>query len=260
MDYRLSILNSEGENIGIKGSFMLAAIGSDGIIVVTETRGVIYDIKDKNESPLAYYDGVQKEFIFGNNVFASTGKGAIGKLMFSALIRDFKEKLLSNPPIDIFFNVFKDYYTAYIPDELHSQIESNKMLVAGYYNKKPTIYLYQNSEVIYIDSQGYIQSDKSSFSTKYKSNLSCDSLISLATESIVNYSRQNNNWRTIGEEVCIIKITETGLPTWVKKINFKDWKYTTDLIDDYNNGGLKLNVIKPYRKKDIESLLKRNIK
>ncbi|MDX9880786.1 MAG: hypothetical protein RBS73_01895 [Prolixibacteraceae bacterium] len=241
-------------NIGIKGSFMIAAIGSDGIIVASETRGNIFDLRDKKETPIAYFDGVQKEFIIGKTVLASTGKGAIGNVFFSAFINDFKSNLINYPPVDIFFNVLSDYYKQKIPQSLHHEIESNLMLVAGFKDGQPMICYFQNSEINCIQNDGFIESAATFFQDKYSKNHSCDVLGKMAIDAIKDYSKQNDNWKTIGDEVSVIKITKENEPIWLNKIDFIKWIYITDLIDEYNEGDFQISLIPPFSKKDLENV------
>jgi 20S proteasome alpha/beta subunit len=251
---KLKLTNVEKSNIGTKGSFMIAAIGKDGIIVATETRGVVFDKRDKKETPIGYYDGIQKEFIIGTTVLANTVKGAIGNVFFSAVINDFKAKLIAYPPVDAFFNVFKEFYNSCMPKEFQDQIESNLMLVAGFKEGKPMICYFQNSAVGCIESEGYVESDTTIFADKYTKNLSCDLLAELAKEAITKYSRQKDKWKTIGGEVCVIKITKAYGPTWMNKINFRKWIYTNELIKDYNEGRININLIEPFKKEDLDWL------
>lgn len=243
-------------NIGVKGSFMIAAIGKDGIIVATETRGNIFDKRDKKETPIGYYDGVQKEFVIGKTVLANTGKGVIGNAFFAAIIKDFTDKLIQYPSVDNFFNMFSEYCKKYVPKELNGQVLSNLMLVAGFQNEKPIICYYQKSEEGCIENEGYIESDTTIFKEKYSKNHTCDRLARLAEKAIKKYSNQNDNWKTIGGEVCIIKITNENGPVWVKKVDFKEWKYTDELIKDYYEGKLEINLIEPFKKENLDTLFK----
>lgn len=245
-------------NVGVKGSFMIAAIGNDGVIVATETRGNIFDLRDSNEIPMGYYDGVQKEFIIGNLVLASTGKGAIGNIFFSSLIKDFNKVLLKQPPINDFFTVFKDFCIRTIPKNYHNQIFSNLMLVAGFENNVPVICYFQNQKVGCIENEGYVESDVTIFKEQYSKEYNCEKLAILAEKAIVDYSSKNNKWKTIGGDVCIIKITKDNGPIWIKKIDFKDWTYINELISDYYNNKLVISLIEPYRKQDLDLLFKNN--
>src|SRR5438045_8673685 len=58
----------------IKGSFVIAAICRDGIIVASDSRGTF---KDSSGRRLAYYDVNQKIFPFGDNLVADTGYASL---------------------------------------------------------------------------------------------------------------------------------------------------------------------------------------
>jgi hypothetical protein len=44
------------QSIGVRGSFVIAAICRDGIVVTTDSRANIFDTTDPRQRPLAYFD------------------------------------------------------------------------------------------------------------------------------------------------------------------------------------------------------------
>ena len=77
------------QRLGIHGSFVIAAICRDGIIVASESRGNIFDTRDKDRKPMAYYDVIQKVFPIGNKAIAETNQGLIAGRFFSSIVADF---------------------------------------------------------------------------------------------------------------------------------------------------------------------------
>lgn len=243
------------QHLGVRGSFMIAAVGKDGIIVATDTRGCIFDKEDPNKTPVAYFDGTQKQFIIGHSVLANTGNATLGNLFFTAFIANFTQNTKKCPEVDNFFITFFKYCQNLLNEELLSQLLSNSMLVAGYQNNKPTICYYDNDSIGCIENFGFIESDLSSFSKNYNQKLNCDSIAILAERAIQEYAMTKEHWKTIGGEISIIKIPKNLPPVWVKKSKFNDWIYTYELIDDYKKGHFKLNFIKPFNKKDLDKII-----
>ena len=82
-------------SIRIKGSFVIAAICKDGIIVASDSRGTL---KDKRGRRIAYYDNNQKIFPMGNSLIADTGYTSLNdpKISFlSSLMSGFASNPLS---------------------------------------------------------------------------------------------------------------------------------------------------------------------
>jgi hypothetical protein len=77
------------EEIGVKGSFVIAAICKDGIIIASDSRGNVFDKRDKQQIPIAYFDTIQKIFPIGSNAIAETGQGLILNVFVSAIVKDF---------------------------------------------------------------------------------------------------------------------------------------------------------------------------
>src|SRR5215469_12225006 len=60
--------------VRVKGSFVIAAICKDGIIVASDSRGML---KDRTGRRLAYYDTNQKIFPIGDKLIADTGYASL---------------------------------------------------------------------------------------------------------------------------------------------------------------------------------------
>ena len=79
----------------IKGSFVIAAICKDGIIVASDSRGTL---KNREGRRIAYYDTNQKIFPIGDKLIADTGYASLNdaKVSFlSALMSRFSHSPLS---------------------------------------------------------------------------------------------------------------------------------------------------------------------
>jgi len=81
--------------VRIKGSFVIAAICKDGIIVASDSRGTL---KNREGRRIAYYDANQKIFPIGDKLIADTGYASLNdaKVSFlSALMSRFSHSPLS---------------------------------------------------------------------------------------------------------------------------------------------------------------------
>src|SRR5215831_21216898 len=86
--------------VRVKGSFVIAAICKDGIIVASDSRGML---KDRQGRRLAYYDINQKIYPMRDNLIADTGYASLNdpKISFlSALMSRFAKSDSSRVEID----------------------------------------------------------------------------------------------------------------------------------------------------------------
>src|SRR5215475_1057191 len=85
--------------IRVKGSFVIAAICKDGIVVASDSRGTL---KDRRGRRIAYYELNQKIFPIGHKLIADTGYASLNdpKISFlSALMSRFAQDSLSQVDI-----------------------------------------------------------------------------------------------------------------------------------------------------------------
>src|SRR5580693_7621216 len=99
----------------IKGSFVIAAICKDGIIVASDSRGTL---KDREGRRIAYYDTNQKIFPIGAKLIADTGYASLNdaKVSFlSALMSRFSHSPLSQVDVDQLPNSYFKYVSIALP-------------------------------------------------------------------------------------------------------------------------------------------------
>src|ERR1041384_2669739 len=81
-----AVVISQNLKLSSHGSFAMAIICRDGLIVAADSRGTL---SDSNGRKLAYYDAVAKVFMDGRNAIAYTGRDLIQNLYFGSIVRDF---------------------------------------------------------------------------------------------------------------------------------------------------------------------------
>lgn len=238
------------KNIGIKGSFFIAAIANDGIMVSTESRGNFYDISTKSQTPIAYFDGIQKAFVIGNSVMASTGSGVCGDYFLCTIIEEFKKQIKKEIPTSQLIKSFLKYCENNLKPSSYLTISKNLLVAGGYENNKPIISFYNGIDNEYgIINEGYVESDISSFTTKYSKNKDTQTLGNFATNAIYQYAKDHNKVNTIGGNVSVVKITTQNI-TWIKNKPSCTWFDIQSFVREYKKGNAK--VYFPYPKnKDI---------
>lgn len=129
----------------VHGSFAVATICIEGILIAAEFRGTIYDNSGKN---LTYYDGVQKVFPIGKNAIAYTGTGheTIQNLYFGALVDHFLETHKKEIPLEQLLPVFLDFAEKVLPAEASRQVRSQQLIAAGYVGTQPMACYYNEAQ------------------------------------------------------------------------------------------------------------------
>lgn len=249
-------ISTEISKFKISGSFVITAIGADGIIMASEARANIFDRRDSSQTPVGYFDTIQKVFPKNNIAIAETGQGLIANVFFSALINDFYSKLTSYQADNLLQNLIH-YANQFLPIEIHSEFYSQKLFSAGFIGTKPQISYFNNQQSPSFKSisEGFIQSDKTIFGDSYSSKMSCQELSHLAEEAINEYASHFERWKTIGGPISVLKLTPAGCTWLLNKPLEQKWTYVDEFISDYKSNKFRINLIEPFSEGDLKSIL-----
>ncbi len=246
---------------GLRGSFVIAAICKDGIILASESRANIFDKTDENQEPLAYYDGIQKIFPVGSAAIAETGQGLILNAFFSAIVSEFTQALRVDLRVNQLLPAFVKYCEKKLPAAAFSEVKRQKLFSAGYIDSHPTICYFNQDQPDApfgcIQDSGFIQSDVTLL-TKYAEELPTmptERVTGIAIEAIETYGAEGDRWKTIGGPIDVLLVAEEGY-RWIEKNSpTKDWKYVQDFIAAYREGKVEINLIPPADRERLENLL-----
>lgn len=249
------------EPVGIRGSFVIAAICKDGIILASDSRANIFDKTDTSQRPIAYYDTIQKVFPIGTNALAETGQGLILGTFFSAIVQDFAKRYAAPVSVETLLPSFISYCERAYPDRAVSEIRRQKLFAAGYKLGVPTICCFNEDQpggrFGCVERAGYVESAPtllSDYKPAHLLTMSAAETATLAEKAIRAYARHDDRWKTIGGPVSILLVTSFGT-RWIKnQPPQQEWKGVRDLIKDYQGGRLPLHLIPPTTKKQLESL------
>jgi hypothetical protein len=248
-------ISAEKYDFKISGSFVIAAIGSDGIIIASEARANIFDRRDAKQTPVGYFDTIQKIFPKNNIAIAETGQGVIANVFFSALIKDFYDKLGKCRADEILQSIIL-YVKTFLPKEIHSEFFNQKLFSAGYDGSIPKICYFNNEQNPNLGSvtDGFVQSDKTIFGMEYSSKMNCRELSHLAEKSIKEYASHYERWKTIGGPISVLQVTPTTTNWILNKPVSQKWTYVNEFITDYKLQNVSINMIEPYSEDDLKSI------
>ena len=245
--------------IGIHGSYIIAAIGKDGIILAGDSRANIYNTDDKNQSPIAYFDSVQKIFLLNDDVaLGSMGSGIISNVFFDAIVNKFRASEPNQQPGKIIGNFLK-YCKEIMPLEAYTQITNNELISIGYKNNTPTICAYSKRDGIdTCINYGFICGDGlSDFDSMYYSlqNKTCFNLALIAEKAIERYAVKYHKQNIIGGKIMALKITPNTAINWIlNKPKEMKWIYLSDFVKDYYNGKVLVKLTNGHNKKELDDL------
>jgi hypothetical protein len=231
------------------GSFIISAIGKDGITIASDSRGA-FSIKKQNvKVTLAYFDGAQKIFIFKHCALALTGAFQFGNLFMSTIISDFKKNINDdtinvNNLLTAFFNHCQKKYSRLFSDKIFK----DPFISAGYENHHPKIIMYDplDKKTKVVPVGGFCESYKSSFN--YDPMDSCSTISKKAEAAILDFAQMREMTETIGGPISILKISEKKISfTQNPPIPFK-WVYYRDFIEDYLHKKINLTFTSPENK------------
>lgn len=258
---RISLQAFAACSLFLKGSFVIAAICRDGIVLASDSRANIFDKTDKEQKPIAYYDGMQKIYPLGSVAMAETGQGLILNVFFSAIIDQFSQAMGRNCRADQLLPMFIGYCEQRFPLVAAQEIKKQKLFSVGYINHHPTICYFNAYQPAgpfgRIQDSGLIESDRTLLA-KCVDQLSCLSakkVAALSKRAIESYARRGERWKTIGGPIDVLLVSRSGCQWLEKNSSTRNWEYIQDLIRDYRDGKLELNLIPPATRKQLDDLL-----
>jgi hypothetical protein len=254
--YGPRVLRPSGQRpIQIGGSFMVAVVCKDGILVAADSRGTV---EDDGHRRLAYYDGVQKVFPLGTNALAYTGTDFIQNLHFSALVREFSK--MSPTGVDQIIPAFLQF-SDQLPEVARLQFRKQSLVVAGYINGAPSICYYNEAQNIgskYACGFGLVSSDRTTldeYGTQLATTTSAEAA-PLVEKAIKSYSRQHNEI-TIGGPIYIRLLTSSGQRWLSDAPQESSWTYLHDFAADYWKGKITLTLLPGINKSELDEVVRK---
>ena len=243
--------------IRVKGSFVIAAICKDGIIVASDSRGTL---KDKQGHRIAYYDTNQKIFPMGNSLIADTGYASLNdpKVSFlSALMSRFATHSLSHVDVEELANSYFKYASLVLPATGAESAKIQTLVFAGYQKGRPLlcIYMGETTRSTKCRSGGYVSSPRQSIVGLEKvSSLSFQQAASVMEKTIDDYAAAVQPGSVGGPVVTRIITRSTS--QWFGQVpNWPTWDSFTDLARDYKAGRVWFRLMPGVQKTQLDALV-----
>lgn len=229
-----STLSCFGQSI--HGSFYIAAVCSDGILIAEDSRGAFVRngnaIDSKNDIS-CYFNPVQKVYPISKFAVATTGALNFAPEYNTIFyyLKEFGNHVGQDANFAVAYRDMRKFLSNKYPAKI-SQFSSLNMIIAGYDDLKPRIAIMNKSHVI---GGGYVVSDqKCDFGKVYSEKLTCKEMAPLMEKSILNYARKYHLKHTIGAPIMILKIASDNSFSWMlNKPAMSPQLNLSDLYNDY---------------------------
>lgn len=241
----------------IKGSFVIAAVCKDGIIVASDSRGTL---KNGQGQRIAYYDVNQKIFPIGNSVIADTGYASLNdpKISFlSALMTDFASSPRSHSRPEHLPNSYFKYVDAALPADGADSAKVQTLMFAGYDRSKPIVCIYkgESSRKVACRSSGYFASPSIKIvGLKGVGSLSFDQAARVMRQAINSYAASISPG-PVGGPVVVRVITPSRSKWWGSHPHWPDWSSFDDLARDYQASRVRFHLLPGATKADLNALV-----
>lgn len=243
--------------IRVKGSFVIAAICKDGIIVASDSRGML---KDREGRRIAYYDINQKIFPIGNKLIADTGYASLDdpKLSFlSVLMSRFAKSPLSHVQIDQLPTSYFKYANAVLPAAGAGSAKVQTLIFAGYKKNRPLLCIYQgeSNHTTKCHSSGYISSPRQQIvGLKKVRSLSFPEAAHIMQQAIDDYAAAVQPG-SVGGPVVIRTITPSSSAWFEKPPSWPSWETFSDLAKDYKADRVLFQLMPGVSKTQLDILI-----
>ena len=241
----------------VKGSFVIAAICRDGIIIASDSRGML---KDHQGRRIAYYDTNQKIFPIGNKVIADTGYASLNdpRISFlSALMFRFAESPLSRVEVDQLPTSYFKYVGGLLPAAGAESAKIQTLVFAGYKQHKPLLCIYQgeSGHNMKCRSSGYLSSPKQQISgLENVSTLSFEDAGRVMRQTIKDYASAVQPG-FVGGPVVLRTMTRAGSRWFGEHPDWPNWGSFTDLAEDYKHDRVPFRLMPGITKMQLDALI-----
>ena len=218
------------------GTYQIAAICKDGIVIGTDTRTAI---TNKNLEIMAFYDTVQKIYPFEDYSISSSGNFLIQGKYLPFYYKEYRDSFpIMNELKYNMLNFFTFLYYKY--PLVYKEAFNNKMIFAGYENNKPSICFTRYGRYDCVRDSGYVAEDTLS-EFKYYTNLTCEEAAKKIDTAICRYVSKYKKEREIGTYVSVLKIKKDNTSEWLLHPPNLELRTFKDFINAYKANRIKIS-------------------
>ena len=243
--------------IRIKGSFVIAAVCKDGIIVASDSRGTL---KDHQGRRIAYYDINQKIFPIGDKLIADTGYASLNdpKISFlSTLMSNFAASPSSRVTVDALPDSYFAYASRVLPASGAASARLQTLFFGGFKNGQPMLCMYQGetNRQTKCRLSGYLSSPNQTISRlENVGSLSFEQAAQIMRRTIDDYAAAVQPG-SVGGPVVIRTITKATSGWLETPPRWPSWQSFMDLAQDYKNDRIPFHLMPGIAREQLDALI-----
>ena len=243
--------------VRVKGSFVIAAICRDGIIVASDSRGML---KDRRGRRIGYYDTNQKIYPMRDNLIADTGYASLNdpKISFlSALMSRFAKSDFSRVEVDQLPDSYFKYSSGILSNAGADSAKVQTLFFAGFKAKKPEICIYQgqSTHAVRCALEGYLSSPGQHIEElRNLKSMSFGQAAAVMRKTIEEYAAAVRPG-LVGGPVVIRTLTPSGSKWFGSHPDWPEWDSFSDLEKDYESGRVPFDLMPGVAKAELDSLI-----
>ena len=243
--------------IRIKGSFVIAAVCKDGIIVASDSRGTL---KDHQGRRIAYYDINQKIFPVGDKLIADTGYASLNdpKISFlSTLMSNFAASPSSRVAVDALPDSYFAYASSVLPASGAASARLQTLFFGGFKNGQPMLCMYQGetNRQTKCRLSGYLSSPGQTISKlENVGSLSFEQAAQIMRKTIDDYAAAVQPG-SVGGPVVIRTITKAASGWLETPPQWPSWQSFADLAQDYKKDRIPFHLMPGIAKEQLDALI-----
>lgn len=247
----------ESPPLRVKGSFVIAAICRDGIIVASDSRGML---KNREGRRIAYYDVNQKIFPIGNALIADTGYASLkdpSVSFLSALMARFAENVQPGIDVEQLPGSYFNYVTAALPPDGAESARIQTLVFAGFRRTRPLLCIYkgESGRELTCRASGYVSSPGQEIvGLQNVSSLSFAQAARVMQKTIDDYAAAVQPG-LVGGPVVVRTITPSKSEWFAKTPDWPNWISFADLAKDFETGRVPFHLMPGINKAELDTLV-----
>jgi len=241
----------------VKGSFVIAAICRDGIIVASDSRGML---KNRGGRRIGYYDTNQKIYPMRDKLIADTGYASLSdpRISFlSALMSRFAKSDSSRVEVDQLPASYFKYSSDLLSNAGADSAKVQTLFFAGFKARKPEICIYQgqSTHAVRCSFQGYLSSPNQHIEELHNlRSMSFAQAAAVMRKTIEDYAAAVRPG-LVGGPVVIRTLTPSGSEWLGNHPDWPQWDSFSDLEKDYDSGRVPFELMPGVAKAELDALI-----
>lgn len=246
-----------GQSYKLHGTEIIAAIGTDGVMICADTRVTVADLTGH---PMAYFDGLSKIHKIGNFAIGIQGISHGDRVNLISLMDEFGKNELNGVSIDQIPIKWYQFIDSHLSTTDAQDFSRNTYILIGYDKGKPRVirFAIDNYNRQFMQEAEYFSADNETDPLfNYRPTYNCRKLLKMAKQAIYKYAIISHKQNSIGGPIAALIIKPTGefIPN-----KYCDFKILTndELGKELRSKKIRFHYLTLVGKRNLDSTYKLN--